>query len=424
MAATASQQAVVGAGDGTSSAEQARAASPSHWQHGDAPSTGTSTPVTGRLRGLSDSFEQSRLPEGFSAATGNIASTIFARQPAKVLPTPAASEAKVSDSSTIQEESCKATPSRADAERNLTTVAKFSEEPAAAAPYRNGYHFPPPHSAWQSTKLGLVAFWKYFTTPLGFVVTIYGLNIVAWGGMLFLLLCNAAPAMCYPTCNDINSPRRKWIEWDSQILNALFCVTGFGLAPWRFRDLYYLLKYRMRGSHIHLRRLAGIHAGWFRLQGSDTLDPSIGPKTEPTNVDEHVLPFPLTKTPDPPLTGVRAPPTKLWKLDLVIWLMVWNTFFQICLATFMWALNRFDRPSWTTGLFVGLACLVAGYGGWIMFAEGKKVKSVEGVPVSAEDLERLHQDRELGIYHYNNIAAKEEKRSKKAGRNDNDEHIS
>jgi len=24
-----------------------------------------------------------------------------------------------------------------------------------------------------------------------FVVTIYGLNVVAWGGMLFLLLCNA-----------------------------------------------------------------------------------------------------------------------------------------------------------------------------------------------------------------------------------------
>jgi hypothetical protein len=37
----------------------------------------------------------------------------------------------------------------------------------------------------------LIAFWKYFTTPVGFLVTIYGLNIVAWGGMLFLLLCNA-----------------------------------------------------------------------------------------------------------------------------------------------------------------------------------------------------------------------------------------
>ncbi|KFY94778.1 hypothetical protein V498_03727 [Pseudogymnoascus sp. VKM F-4517 (FW-2822)] len=36
--------------------------------------------------------------------------------------------------------------------------------------------------------------------------------------------------MCHPTCDDINSPRRVWIEIDSQILNALFCVTGFGLG--------------------------------------------------------------------------------------------------------------------------------------------------------------------------------------------------
>jgi hypothetical protein len=32
---------------------------------------------------------------------------------------------------------------------------------------------------------------------VGFVSTIYGLNIVAWGGMLFLLMCNACK-MPYP----------------------------------------------------------------------------------------------------------------------------------------------------------------------------------------------------------------------------------
>lgn len=63
--------------------------------------------------------------------------------------------------------------------------------PSAAAPYANGYHFPPSKSFGQSTKEGLKAFWNYFTTPLGFLVVIYGLNVVAWGGMLFLLLCNA-----------------------------------------------------------------------------------------------------------------------------------------------------------------------------------------------------------------------------------------
>jgi hypothetical protein len=82
------------------------------------------------------------------------------------------------------------------------------------------------------------------------------LNIIAWGGMLFLLICNAAPAMCTPTCNDINSPRRIWIEIDSQILNALFCVTGIGLLPWRARDGYLLYK-------KNWAKLSKIHAGWY-----------------------------------------------------------------------------------------------------------------------------------------------------------------
>ena len=71
-----------------------------------------------------------------------------------------------------------------------------------------------------------------------------------------------------------------WLEIDSQILNALFCVTGLGLVPWRFRDLYYLLRWRLTSEEKHgreakmygLRVLAGIHHGWFRLPGSETLD--------------------------------------------------------------------------------------------------------------------------------------------------------
>jgi hypothetical protein len=42
--------------------------------------------------------------------------------------------------------------------------------------------------------------------------------------------------------------------------------------------------------------------------------------------------------------------------------------------------NRYQRPSWSTGLFVALACTVAALGGLMMFTEGKKVKKIEGVP--------------------------------------------
>ncbi|KAH7131358.1 hypothetical protein B0J13DRAFT_102711 [Dactylonectria estremocensis] len=298
---------------------------------------------------------------------------------------------------------------------NDTTSASRMEkalpgEPAAAAPFLNGYHFPPSHTFAQSTLRGLRASWRYFLTPLGFCVIIYGLNVVAWGGMLFLLLCNASPAMCHPTCDDNASPRKKWLEWDSQILNALFCVTGFGLAPWRFRDLYYLLKYRVQGDSIALRRLAGIHRGWFRLPGSPELPNDVGPQNIVDSlglVPPNAIPYPEAKIPDAPLTGQRAPETTLWKMDAVIWLMVWNTFLQCCLAGIMWGMNRFNRPSWSTGLFVALACIVAAVGGIMMAVEGKKVKAIEGVPISPEDLQKLKVDREQGVWHYNNIKDKE-----------------
>ncbi|KAI4725466.1 hypothetical protein E4T49_06805 [Aureobasidium sp. EXF-10728] len=78
---------------------------------------------------------------------------------------------------------------------------------------------------WQQTVVtGLVAFWRFFKTPTGFLITLYGLNVVAWGAMLFFLILKAAPAMNHPDGGDADSsPRKIWIEIDSQILNALFC---------------------------------------------------------------------------------------------------------------------------------------------------------------------------------------------------------
>ncbi|KAH9829517.1 Protein of unknown function (DUF2985) [Teratosphaeria destructans] len=308
--------------------------------------------------------------------------------------------------------------------------------------YSSGY-VPPPVVPWTtSTWIGLKAFWKWFLTPLGFLVTFYGLNVVAWGGMLFLLLCNASKPMCwapvpgsyadgerssaaslalndgryprYHNCNDINSPRRIWIEIDSQILNALFCVTGFGFIPWRFRDLYYLLRFRLtrvrRAGYERkmygLRVLAGIYRGWFRLPGSDTLNTMSSVEYQrslvTTGVENHLaaltntvehgagdshnslpedtrVPIPVTKRPDDPLTGVRAPPTATWKLDFFIWCQVGNTLFQAVLCGFMWGMTRYNRPPWATGLFIALGCAIAGIGGLVSFLEGKKVKRVEGV---------------------------------------------
>lgn len=71
--------------------------------------------------------------------------------------------------------------------------------------------------------------------------------------MLFLLLCDAAPAMCDTSCNEPSSLRLKWIGIDSQILSGLFCILGHGLAPWRMRDLYLWISAGGReGTTLHM----------------------------------------------------------------------------------------------------------------------------------------------------------------------------
>lgn len=397
--------------------------------------------ISYKVRSLSKDFEESNPPPGFMAATSEFASSAVAggsrRNSSSSLGNPPPRRRTLSDQANEQvpresaefqqdgpsDKSAKQTPS--GDKDGLQTVQTVSQEAAASVsqeknqdhpaaptgPFDNGYHFPPSYPKGEAFKHGLVAFLRYSITPVGFCVVLYGLNVVAWGGMLFLLLCNASPAMCYPDCNAIDSPRRVWIEYDSQILTALFSLTAFGLAPWRFRDLYYLMKYRLMGRQAALRRLGGIHRDWFRLSGSSALPIDVGPDNvegllAEGKVAEASVPLPANKIPQAPLTGVRAPPTKVWKMDFVIWMMVWNTLFQCVLSGVMWGMDRYTRPSWSTGLFVALGCIVAAVGGIVMFVEGRHVKSIEGVPLTDRDRERLALDQERGIPHYNNIKDK------------------
>lgn len=409
--------------------------------------------ISYKARRMSKDFEESNPPSGFMTATSQFASSAIvgdlprrnSANSANSLGQPPTRRQTLSDPSTeqvpresaefkqnIQEETDKGKQtadgvaatsvtsvgtgkyaSQADSNGTAAAMTKEHSEDATAGtePLDNGYHFPPSYPKSEAFKHGFMSFLHYCITPVGFCVVLYGLNVVAWGGMLFLLLCNASPAMCYPTCNDINSPRRVWIEYDSQVLTALFSLTAFGLAPWRFRDLYYLMKFRLLRKKDALRRLAGIHRDWFRLSGSADLPVDVGPENVEAlvaqgEVAEEVVPIPPKKMADPPLTGVRAPPTKPWKMDFVIWMGCWNTFFQCVLSGVMWGMNRFTRPSWSTGLFVALGCIVAGIQGVMTFVEGRNVKSIEGVPLTDRDRERLARDRELGIPHYNNIKDK------------------
>ena len=217
------------------------------------------------------------------------------------------------------------------------------------------------HNWTETTRHALAAAWKFIYTPTGFLMTLYGLNIVAWGAMLFFLLLGAAPAMNHPSKDSINSPRKIWIEIDSQILNALFCVTGFGLAPWRFRDLYWLIQARMLHNQHAMKRLSKQNKSWFR-------PPAWYHGVDEESGEEKRVTF----------TGEVAPPTSIWKLSFVVWMMVLNTLLQGVLAGMMWGYNRINRPTWATGAFIGLGCGVSLLAGLMMWWEGRKVKKIEG----------------------------------------------
>lgn len=189
--------------------------------------------------------------------------------------------------------------------------------------------------------------------------------------MLFFLLLKAAPAMNHPDGGDAdNSPRKIWIEIDSQILNALFCLTSWGLAPWRFRDAWWLLRWRLsphaetRKRAIH--RLAKRNDAWFRMGPNDY---------DENDHYDKIMAF----------TGERAPTTASWKMDFVVWMMVLNTLFQVGMAFFMWHWNRIDRPSWGTGTFIGLGCASSLFAGLMTWWEGRKIKKIEGPKVLLDE---------------------------------------
>ncbi|KAG8420444.1 hypothetical protein J3459_011058 [Metarhizium acridum] len=125
-----------------------------------------SSSLSGRLRRVSRSFEQSELPEGFFAATGGIASSILSRQAG---PRPVSSSIGLAKAQpAVPGEKCPAihpsfipfprkvrAESKNDGSSGIQTEAKYEGEPPSAAPFPNGYHFPPKHSFGESITLGL-----------------------------------------------------------------------------------------------------------------------------------------------------------------------------------------------------------------------------------------------------------------------------
>jgi hypothetical protein len=61
---------------------------------------------------------------------------------------------------------------RSSSDTKISPAAN-TESQFMTTPFDNGYQFPPKHSWIESTAIFLTAFWKFFITPVGFLVTVY-----------------------------------------------------------------------------------------------------------------------------------------------------------------------------------------------------------------------------------------------------------
>ncbi|KAH0363560.1 hypothetical protein KCU65_g7308, partial [Aureobasidium melanogenum] len=108
--------------------------------------------------------------------------------------------------------------------KRATTLPKVLPEPSTTIPSNDDKKSLDPlvqtlsHSTttpdtpktWKQTIVtGVIAFWHFFKTPTGFLITLYGLNVVAWGAMLFFLILKVAPAMNHYDGGDADSSPRK-----------------------------------------------------------------------------------------------------------------------------------------------------------------------------------------------------------------------
>ena len=81
-------------------------------------------------------------------------------------------------------------------------------------------------------KRSMRGFGRYVKKPLGFLVTLYAFLLTFWGAAWVLFLIGWI---------SVEGRQAYFIEICDQILTALFCVVGIGLAPWRAIDTYHMI---------------------------------------------------------------------------------------------------------------------------------------------------------------------------------------
>lgn len=106
------------------------------------------------------------------------------------------------------------------------------------------------HSRRARFKRSMRGFGRYVRKPVGFLVSLYAFLLTFWGAAWVLFLIGWI---------SVGDRQAYFIEICDQILTALFCVVGIGMAPWRAVDTYHMI-YVARYAHMtwRLRKEQGL----------------------------------------------------------------------------------------------------------------------------------------------------------------------
>ncbi|GAA94930.1 uncharacterized protein L969DRAFT_83119 [Mixia osmundae IAM 14324] len=253
--------------------------------------------------------------------------------------------------------------------------------------------------------------WAFMKTPLGIFVTIYGICVVFFGAALVLILMGAIPSHYHS--HDL------YVEYCSQVLDGLFCITGLGLIPWRVVSLWHMAHIWTYANRVWRRRRRG---GMAVLRDRNDLpDPEcfagLSEKEklaleESTEAPEEVV---LT---DKELKSLRyhqnkfaagqtwykphATPThRAFPLSWALWIClcnIVNSLAQIALLTVMTTYNYRNRPAVSTAL-----CIVVGFGvgitaGVLIWQGSERTKKKKEVAEAIEAHEQdLSSDSKAGL---------------------------
>jgi hypothetical protein len=219
------------------------------------------------------------------------------------------------------------------------------------------------HSRRAKFKRSMRGFGRYIRKPIGFLVTLYAFLLTFWGAAWVLFLIGWI---------SVQGRQAYFIEICDQILTALFCVVGIGLAPWRAVDTYHMI-YIAHYAHLtwRLRKERGLPAledhnelparpkshSWETGEPEEPAQEVVLTAAQQRNLEHHQAKFAKSHSFYKPHETSTHRAFSLRLLIAIVVLLDCHSLFQMALGGTTWGIYYKVRPKALTAVI--LSCSIS-----------------------------------------------------------------